>query len=537
MPFSELTSDWKESILTLLAGLTGGVKRTVGGRPLRMLRCEGLKIFLIQSKIAKFRPAGGLMKSALLTIGAGLAAGALVAGTLQNHGTHAADRSKALPAAQPQLENVAYLPDPAVQLDGLTAPTLEGAAPGSAQKSALGSAPGSALGSIAAGEGEAPPPALRAEQIKVARGDTLMALLVKTGIDRSQANAAITALREVFDPRNLKIGQEIRLRLREDAAEGDRKDPALTLVSLMLRPSLEQDILLTRQAEGGFAASATERPLERVLNLASGSIDYSLARAAGEAGVPANILIAAIRAFSYDVDFQRDIQPGDAFELFYETFEDAEGRRAKTGQLLYGAMTLSGVTTEIFLHSTAGGESDYFDPKGQSVRKALLRTPIDGARISSGFGKRKHPILGYTKMHRGVDFAAPRGTPVYAAGTGVIEYAGRNGAYGKYIRIRHGGSFKTAYAHLKGYAKGIARGKRVKQGQVIGYVGSTGRSTGPHLHYEVLRDGKQTNPRNMKLPAGPKLAGEPLEQFQAARAEIDRLRATAEVRQVVQAKK
>jgi len=192
---------------------------------------------------------------------------------------------------------------------------------------------------------------------------------------------------------------------------------------------------------------------------------------------------------------------------------------------------------EIFLHSPSEGEADYFDPKGQSVRKALLRTPIDGARISSGYGKRRHPILGYNKMHRGVDFSAPRGTPVYAAGKGVVEYASRNGAYGKYIRIRHGGEFKTAYAHLKGYAKGIARGKRVKQGQVIGYVGSTGRSTGPHLHYEVLRNGKQTNPRNMKLPAGPKLAGQSLESFQAARVEIDRMRAAAEVRQVVQAKK
>ena len=329
MPFSELTSDWKESILTILAGLSGRVKRTVGGRPLRQWRCEGLKIFLFQSMIAKIRPANGLMKSALLTVGAGLAAGALVAGTLQNHDTQAADRSKALPAAQPQLENVAYLPDPAVQLDGLTEPTVKSTAPDG----------------IVTGEGEAPPPALRAKQIEVARGDTLMALLVKAGIDRSQANAAITALREVFDPRNLKIGQEIRLQLREDAAEEGRKDPTLTLVSLMLRPSLDQDILLTRQAEGSYAASATERPLERVLNLASGSIDYSLARAAGEAGVPANILIAAIRALSYDVDFQRDIQPGDAFELFYETFEDSEGRRAKAGRLLYGAMTLSGVTT------------------------------------------------------------------------------------------------------------------------------------------------------------------------------------------------
>ena len=158
------------------------------------------------------------------------------------------------------------------------------------------------------------------------------------------------------------------------------------------------------------------------------------------------------------------------------------------------------------------------------MRRALLKTPVDGARISSGFGMRKHPIQGYNKMHRGVDFAAPRGTPIYAAGKGVIERIGPNGGYGKYIRIRHNSTYKTAYAHMKGFAKGMKRGVRVKQGQVIGYVGSTGRSTGPHLHYEVLLDGKQVNPLKIKLPSGKSLKGADLEAFEQARAEIDRLR-------------
>ena len=376
-----------------------------------------------------------------------------------------------------------------------------------------------------------PVPPLR---IEVARGDTLMRLLVKADVPRKEAHAAVTALRQVYDPRDLKIGQEVFLRVRPASAAAEADGPR-KLVSLALRPSLAQDILVERTDANGFEARALARPLESVLNVARGSIDYSLALAAGDAGVPANILLEAIRALSFDVDFQRDLQAGDDFELFYETFEDEDGRLAKTGRLLYGALTLSGSRLEIYRHELADGDVDYFDAKGQSVRKALLLTPIDGARISSGYGKRKHPILGYTKMHRGVDFSAPRGTPIYAAGKGKVEVAGRKGGYGKYVRIRHNSEYKTAYAHLSRFAKGITAGKRVTQGQIIGYVGSTGRSTGPHLHYEVHRSGRQVNPRKVKLPAGIKLTGEALEHFQAARAELDRRRAAAEVRQVVQA--
>jgi murein DD-endopeptidase MepM/ murein hydrolase activator NlpD len=184
-------------------------------------------------------------------------------------------------------------------------------------------------------------------------------------------------------------------------------------------------------------------------------------------------------------------------------------------------MVLSGKRMRLYRHRSTDGETDYFDAKGHSVRKALVVSPVDGARISSGFGRRRHPILGYTKMHRGTDFAAARGTPVYAAGRGVIETAGRNGAYGRYIRIRHNGTYKTAYAHLQGYVRGIKRGKRVRQGQVIGYVGSSGRSTGPHLHYEILRNGKQINPKRLNLPSGRILKGAELARFQTARAALE----------------
>ena len=175
----------------------------------------------------------------------------------------------------------------------------------------------------------------------------------------------------------------------------------------------------------------------------------------------------------------------------------------------------------------ANGQFKFVVAEGESVRKALMRTPIDGARLSSRFGKRKHPILGYTRLHAGADFAAPSGTPIYAAGNGVIEAIGRNGGYGNYIRLRHNGTYHTAYAHLKGYARGLKKGTRVRQGQVIGYVGSTGRSTGPHLHYEVHRNRKQINPLTLKLPSGEKLAGERLAEFQTHREQVDRAFAAA----------
>jgi murein DD-endopeptidase MepM/ murein hydrolase activator NlpD len=174
----------------------------------------------------------------------------------------------------------------------------------------------------------------------------------------------------------------------------------------------------------------------------------------------------------------------------------------------------------------ADGAWDYFDDKGQSAKKALMRTPIDGARLSSSFGKRKHPVLGYTKMHKGTDFAAPPGTPIYAAGDGIIEMSGRNGSFGNYIRIRHNSEYSTAYAHMKSIKRGRTKGARVRQGEVIGYVGTTGRSTGPHLHYEMLVNGRQTNPMRVKMPSGIKLKGQELARFEATRDDIQALQAS-----------
>jgi murein DD-endopeptidase MepM/ murein hydrolase activator NlpD len=221
------------------------------------------------------------------------------------------------------------------------------------------------------------------------------------------------------------------------------------------------------------------------------------------------------------VDFQREIQPGDSFEIYFDRYEDGKGQTVKAGPLLYAGLTLSGQPHHLYLYTAKDdGSADYYDEKGQSVRKALLKTPIDGAKITSGFGNRMHPILGYTKMHKGLDFGAAKGTPIHAAGDGTIEMAGPNSSYGNYVRIRHTGSYSTAYAHMSGFGSGIRVGARVRQGDVIGYVGTTGRSTGPHLHYEVLKDAKQVDPRGIKMPTGRQLAGKELDSFKTAMSDM-----------------
>jgi len=263
-------------------------------------------------------------------------------------------------------------------------------------------------------------------------------------------------------------------------------------------------------------------PLTRMPELAAGVIRTSLFEAAGDAHVPEAVLREMTRAFSYDIDFQRDLQPNDSFEVLYERIYDANGKAAGTGDIIYAAMTLSGRTHRLYRYRPSGAETAaFFTGGGRSVKKALLRTPIDGARVSSGYGMRLHPILGYTKMHRGIDFAAPAGTPILAASDGVVEEADRKGNYGNFILIRDDSVYETAYAHLSRFARGLRPGTPVRQGQVIGFVGATGRATGPHLHFELRVRGKQVNPMSVKSEAGQALAGADLAAFRATTAVID----------------
>ena len=359
--------------------------------------------------------------------------------------------------------------------------------------------------------------------LRAGRGDTLAGMLTGAGVSAADAEGAISALSKHFNPRRIKRGQTVAVLFTPPAMgspEANRPEPGKFL-GLVVEPGYDTAIRVEKTAEGAFSAAKTKKTLTQDLARAEGVIRTSLYVAGRQAGIPRRVLAELIRAYSWDVDFQRDIRAGDRFEVMYERFFDGQGRLVYSGPILFAALTLSGKRHPIYPHATKDGDGDYFDDKGQSARKALMRTPIDGARLSSGFGRRRHPILGYTKLHRGVDFAAPRGTPIYAAGNGVVVRSGRNGAYGKYVRIRHNSRYSTAYAHMRAINRSARRGKRVKQGQIIGYVGSTGRSTGPHLHYEILAGGVRTNPMKIKMPSGRKLKGEALEDFQVARAIID----------------
>ncbi len=345
------------------------------------------------------------------------------------------------------------------------------------------------------------PEAEKERIVRVRKGNTLSSILAKAGVPPLVADKAIAAVRKVYNPRRLKPGQEITLTFGPPQDKKGR----LAFLGLSLAKGFDRIVGARRDNSGAFSSVEIKKDLKTFLSRAEGVIHDSLSRAALGKGVPRDVLAEMIATFSYDVDFQRDIQVNDSFELLFEELYDGNKKIPHSGKLVFASLTLSGVRMPIYRFQTKNGTSEFFSEKGESVRKALLRTPIDGARLSSRYGKRRHPILGYSKMHRGLDFAASPGTPIRAAGKGVVARAGRNGAYGNYIKIRHNSEFSTAYAHLSRYAKGIRKGRRVKQGEIIGYTGSTGRSTGPHLHFEVIRLGARINPLSVKVPSGKKL--------------------------------
>ena len=357
--------------------------------------------------------------------------------------------------------------------------------------------------------------------VKVGRGDTMSNLLHRAGIPRKDSAGAIRALKKVFKPSRLRQGQEISVTFQTNSevlTDTGSASPG-NFLGLSLLPDFAHIIVIKKNGDDDSSVSRAKRQLTTRRVRASNAINQSLFMAGNKVNVPNSVLAELIRLYSWDVDFQRDIRHGDSFGLMYEQYFDAQGKPVHSGDVIYASLELSGKRHSIFRHTLVNGDADYFDEKGQSAKKALMRTPIDGARLSSGFGRRKHPVLGYTKMHKGLDFAAPHGTPIYAAGNGTIQYAGRKGAYGNFVLIRHNANYSTAYAHMK--RVNTARGRRVKQGQVIGYVGTTGRSTGPHLHYEIRRSGRQVNPFKVKMPSGRKLKGQELAAFKSTREKIE----------------
>jgi len=359
-------------------------------------------------------------------------------------------------------------------------------------------------------------PSLDIKTIKVKSGDSLGPLLQKHGLSGQQAYKVTEAFSKVYKPRNVRVGQTFGLHF----ANG-------TLEHLTFKPGVDKTVFVDRMGEDYAAREISAEFKYETLSVAS-EISNSLYVDATRLGAPDKVVAQFANIYEYSVDFQRDIQPGDAFELFFEVARDHNGKIIKAGDLLYTSFSPRGKKTDYYLYKDAKGRENFYDAKGKTAKRKLRATPINGARLSSSFGRRKHPILGYRKMHTGVDFAAPRGTPILAAGSGTVERANRYGGYGNYIRIRHTDGYKTAYAHLSKFARGVKAGKYVKQDQVIGYVGTTGRSTGPHLHYEVIHHGKKINPRRLSQLSGKPLKKSEMGAFKQRRVDIDAMRVKSE---------
>ena len=377
-------------------------------------------------------------------------------------------------------------------------------------------------------------------RIRLTRGENFVDALQRAGVRAVDRNAAAYEFGKHYNLRRLRPGQEFVLRLgwpnqtifQLAAADAE---PEAHLLGLEFRSDVENRVILRRQSTGEFEGE--KRPIElttRMMSIA-GRINGSLYVSAKAVGAPDSIVADLADAFSYDVDFQREIFGGDEFEAIFEVKYDDQGELVSSGDILFARLKWRGRSKEKgyyrFAADADNGRSDFYDAAGKSAKRLLMKTPIDGARLSSGFGTRKHPILGYRRAHKGVDFAAPRGTPIKAAGDGVVERANRYGSFGNYIRIRHANGYKTAYAHLKGFARGVRSGRRVSQGDIIGYVGTTGRSTGPHLHYEVHLNGNAVNPQRLKISAtGKSLNGADLDRFKVQKDIIDSMREIPETK-------
>ena len=340
-------------------------------------------------------------------------------------------------------------------------------------------------------------------------GDTLASLLKRGDFSSREAANVISLMQQRINVRRLQIGMGFAIAYRTESQSGE-----LTPVGVHFKDKSNFDHYLVFDDALSWFAFRTVRPVQRYLVYASGTIENNIYNAVEDQDVPNAALDEFIRVLGFSVDFQREVRSGDQFELLYEReIDQLTGEDLNTGTLHYAGLRLSGDTMSFFRFENTDGIVGWYDRDGQSAVRTLMRTPIAGARMSSKYGMRRHPVTGYNAMHRGVDFAAPKGTPIIAAGSGVVQKSGWFGNYGRYVRIRHTGRYATAYAHMTRIADGVTAGARVRQGQIIGYVGSTGRSTGPHLHYEVLVNNKQVNPLTVKLPSGEGLESEELADF------------------------
>jgi murein DD-endopeptidase MepM/ murein hydrolase activator NlpD len=422
-------------------------------------------------------------------------------------------------------------------------------------------APQSHLDNALADEEQDTTPQNETRTLTLDKGDTLVGVLQDAGVPDADANAAVVALSKVYEMRSLRAGQSFTVTF-EPAAQAPAPKPAANanarsvvnvngkpvsvpteassdnddnaddvtpvanpvgrMLSVEFSPTAEHDITIARQADNGFVANDVVKQLVMHTHRAGATVDGSLYLTATQAGIPTDVVVAMIKMFSYKVDFQRDIKPGDSFEVYYSYYYTPDGQPARQGDIDYAKMTTGGHTFMLYRYQPDQSQpAEYFDAKGESVKGMLMKTPVDGARISSGFGMRYHPVLGYTRMHKGIDFAVPVGTPVMASGTGTVKMAGRANGYGNYMRVDMGNGYGFAFGHLSRFAPGIHPGSHVHQGEIVAYSGNTGLSTGPHLHYEILVKNEQVNPLKVKIAQGRVLSGHELHNFLLGRLHTD----------------
>ena len=349
---------------------------------------------------------------------------------------------------------------------------------------------------------------------QINEGETFDSILNQHQINEEEIQNLKKKLSEIINLNKLNTNQLIYLTI--DQADNQIKD-------FIFQISNKEKIYLTKDEKSNFNQEIILTKLDKKIIYQENLIMKSLYKSATDKKIPPNTIIELARIYGFQVDFQRDIRKRDRFQIMYEVFVDESGKTIETGNILFANLILSGEDNSLYYFDEEGSIGHY-DKNGKSIQKALMKTPINGARLSSPFGMRKHPIDGFNKMHRGTDFAAPTGTPIMASGSGTIKKAGWCGGGGNCVVIKHNSTYETIYAHMSKFAKGIKKGVRVVQGQTIGYVGSTGKSTGPHLHYEVVVNGKKVNSQTLKLPSGKILKGKEREIFETKKIKLDVLK-------------
>ena len=354
-------------------------------------------------------------------------------------------------------------------------------------------------------------------EYNVNQGDTFESIINNINIPNLEKNLF---LKSVTKDKNIKI-----LRLNQKIFFTIDKRNKTKIINFTIEIDKKRNIYFERNGnKKDFVSKIIEKNLTKTITFKEGIIKNSLYSAALEQGIKPNIIIEFARLYGFTIDFQRDIWKNDSFQIIFEEFKNEEGSVIETGSIIYTNLNTKNTDLQLYKFEYENNKIDYFDENGKSIRKTLMKTPINGARLSSSFGKRKHPILGFTKMHTGTDFAAPKGTPIMASGDGIVIKSSWCGGGGNCVKLKHNSTYQTVYAHMSKFGRGIKKGVRVKQGQIIGYVGSTGLSTGPHLHYEVIENGKKINSQKLKLPSGKILKGNLRKKFEVKKIKIDVLK-------------